>query len=442
MFLAGAFIAVGSLYAQSSDAEWQAGVAKLKETIQTNPAQANEEAEQLIKGKNKKNVELLVAIGEVYLKAGKLPEAQEYAALAKKVNGKSALASVLEGDIAFEQKNAGLASQKYEEAIYFDPSCTEAYLKNDFSKAAEAYSRFAMGPTATEEDLVKYAFALFLNHDFEKSLEVANMGLKKNARHAAFNRLTMYNYTDLKRFDEAIKAADAFFTESDKADYSYLDYMYYGHLLEALKKYDEAVEQYEKAIQLDPTKTDLYKNISSAYEQKNDYKKAISAYQKYYTSLDKEHQTPDLQFQFGRLYYGAGTQTDSLTINAEERKQALMAADSVFHSIAEAAPDSYLGNFWRARANSALDPETTLGLAKPFYEEVATLLESKNDPHYNSALIECYSYLGYYYLLAIENPALKAEAMANKEKSKEYWSKILAIDSTNATAKRALDGIK
>ena len=53
-----------------------------------------------------------------------------------------------------------------------------------------------MGPTATEEDLVKYAFALFLNHDFEKSLEVANMGLKKNARHAAFNRLAMYNYTD------------------------------------------------------------------------------------------------------------------------------------------------------------------------------------------------------------------------------------------------------
>ena len=95
MFLAGAFIAVGSLYAQSSDAEWQAGVAKLKEIIQTNPAQANEEAEQLIKGKNKKNVELLVAIGEVYLKAGKLPEAQEYAALAKKANGKSALASVL-----------------------------------------------------------------------------------------------------------------------------------------------------------------------------------------------------------------------------------------------------------------------------------------------------------------------------------------------------------
>ena len=185
MFLAGAFIAVGSLYAQSSDAEWQMEVAKLKETIQSDPAQAAEQAEQLIKGKNKKNVELLTAIGEAYLQADKLSEAQMYAALAKKANGKSALASVLEGDIAAKQKNAGLASQKYEEAIYFDSRCTPAYLKyadiyksanaglaieklnqlktlepsntaidkklaeiyylkNDFSKAADAYSRFAI----------------------------------------------------------------------------------------------------------------------------------------------------------------------------------------------------------------------------------------------------------------------------------------------------------
>ena len=63
--------------------------------------------------------------------------------------------------------------------------------------------------------LVKYAFALFLNHDFAKSLEVANMGLKKNPRHAAFNRLAMYNNTDLKRFEEALKAADVFFNECD-----------------------------------------------------------------------------------------------------------------------------------------------------------------------------------------------------------------------------------
>ena len=42
-----------------------------------------------------------------------------------------------------------------------------------------------------------------------------------------------------------------------------------------------------------------------------------------------------------------------------------------------------------------------------------------------------YSYLGYYYLLKSDYPT-----------SKEFWNKILAIDPTNATAKKALEGIK
>ena len=429
IFLAGAFIATGSLFAQSDNAEWQAGLAKMKELIQVNPAQASDEAGQLLKGKNKKNPELVVAVARAFLDAGKLSEAEEYLALAKKADNKSAAVSVLEGDIAIVQKDAGKACQMYEQAIYFDSKNEQAYLKladiykganpqqaiekleqlksvvpssvladkklaevyymnNRFDKASEAYARFIHSSETTEDDLVKYAFALFLNHDFEKSLE-------------------------------------------DKADYSYVDYMYYGHLLNALKKYDEAVMQYQKAIELDTSKTELWREISNAYEQKNDYTDAIVAYQKYYEALPADEQTADLQFQIGKLYYGKGTQSDTLTVSLDERKAALVSADSVFAVIAQAAPDSYLGNFWRARANSALDPETTQGLAKPYYEEVAALLVNKNDPRYNSALVECYSYLGYYYLVANKLP-----------ESKEYWNKILAIDPANATAKRALDGIK
>ena len=70
--------------------------------------------------------------------------------------------------------------------------------------------------------------------------------------------------------------------------------MYYGHLLESLKKYDDAVIQYEKAVKMDPTKTDLYKISLLLTNRRMIIKKAISAYQKYYSSLDKEKQTPDL----------------------------------------------------------------------------------------------------------------------------------------------------
>ena len=148
-------------------------------------------------------------------------------------------------------------------------------------------------------------------------------------------------------------------------------------------------------------------------------------------TLSQDKKTPEALFQLGRLYYGQGTSQDTLTVQPADRMTALQAADSVFALVARQAPDSYLGDMWRARTHSAMDPETTEGLAKPYYEKVADMLLAKNEPRYNSALIECYSYLGYYYLLKSDYPV-----------SKEYWNKILAIDPTNATANKALDGIK
>ena len=175
----------------------------------------------------------------------------------------------------------------------------------------------------------------------------------------------------------------------------------------------------------------FWREISAAYEQKNEYAQAITAYRKYFDSLNQTEKTPEALLQLGRLYYGQGTSADPLTIQSAHRKAVLQAADSVFTLVSEQAPDSYLGELWRARTHSAMDPETTEGLAKSHYEKVIEMLFVKNEPKYNSSLIECYSYLGYYYLLKSDYPV-----------SKEYWAKILAIDPTNATAKKALDGIK
>lgn len=472
VFCLGAILLTGTLAAQTPVPEWQAGVDNVKSLIKTNPVQASEAAGELLKGKNKKNIELVVSVARAYLDAGKLAEAETYMEIAKKADNKDAAVSVLEGDIALAKKDVGYACQLYEQAIYFNPNCKLAYLKyaqayksaspsqaieklqqlktiapdyleadkelaevyyanNRFGKAAETYAKFIDTPIATEDDILKYAFALFLNHDFEKSLQVAQKGLQKNERHAAFNRLAMYNYTDMKRFEDAERAANAFFNASDKADYSYLDYRYYGALLSALKKYDQAIIEYGKAIEKDNTQTDIWREISDAYEQKGDYAQAIATYRKYYDSLTQDKKTPESLFQLGRLYYGEGTSADTLAVQPADRKAALQAADSVFALVAQQAPESYLGELWRARTNSAMDPETTQGLAKPFYEKVTEMLLAKNEPKYNSALIECYSYLGYYYLLKSDYPT-----------SKEFWNKILAIDPNNATAKKALDGIK
>ena len=472
LFLLGACVAASSLYAQSDD--WKAGVEKVKDLIKSNPEMAEEQADDLLKGKNKKNVDLVLAIGRAYLEAGQLEQADDYVKIAKKADSKSAAVSIFEGDIAVARKDPGTASQRYEEAIYFDPNCKEAYLKyadiykaanptlatskleelraidpqavdvdrklgeiyysaNEFDKAAEAFGRFAESDQATEEDLVKYSFALFLNHNFEKSLEVANLGLQKNPQHAVFNRLRMYNFIDLKRYDEAKQAADAFFSSCKVEDLTYLDYLYHGTLLDALKDYDNAVVALEKAYEMNKERTEVLRQITYSYEGAGKYPEAINAFKKYIDTVPEEMKTPDLIYELGKLYYSEGTSLDSINYTPEMKKEALIQADTTFAELAILAPDSYLGNFWRARTNSALDPETTQGLAKPYYEEVATLLEEKvkTDNRFNRYLIECYRYLGYYYLVT-----------EDYEKSKEYWNKILTIDPEDAIATKALEGIK
>jgi hypothetical protein len=143
---------------------------------------------------------------------------------------------------------------------------------------------------------------------------------------------------------------------------------------------------------------------------------------------EKQQASADVQIALGKLYYNQGNDS---TVTAEVKKTAFLNADSIFAAVAVIEPEVYRANFWRARANAALDPETTLGLAKPFYEQTVAMVEPKNDARYNAVLIECYSYLGYYTLLQKDNAG-----------SIVFWNKILVLNPNNATAKKAIAGIQ
>ena len=95
----------------------------------------------------------------------------------------------------------------------------------------------------------------------------------------------------------------------------------------------------------------------------------------------------------------------------------------------EQAPDNYMGYFWLARTNSLKDPNSELGLAKPYYEKVIEILEKKGTNA--NQLIEAYSYLGYYLYIK-----------GQLAESIPYWEKILALKPDHAVAKQALEGIK
>lgn len=451
------------------------GLAMLK--IKTNPKDADTEIQTVLKSRSsRKNPDYFIAAANAYLVNGLIDQAVIYQDKAKDIKSKYAPLAILMGDIELAKKNVGNACSDYELAILYDANCKEAYVKyarayrnvnstlaidmlnrlktkeptfllvdkeladiyymnNQFDKAAALYDSYLKSGNSNAQDLIKYAMTLFFNHDFPKSLQIANEGLQKEPRNPAFNRLAMYNNTDLKKYDDAIKSADRLFNQSDKADFTYLDYRYYGKALSETKQYDLAIEQYKKALDSDSSHVELWKDISDMYVNKNDYTNAISSFNTYLNSLKGDKLTSDVYYDLGKLYYSYGTSTDSVSKTKVDsvvalKKNALIKADSIFAKVITLEPTNYRAYRMRAVTNFSLDPETTQGLAKPFYEQTLSIVEEKADPRYNPIIIECSRYLGYYYYLK-----------KDYTQSKVYWNKILKLDPTNEIASKAIAGI-
>lgn len=458
---------VATLWGQTpAGSEWTPQVQQAAALIKENPTAASEAFGELLKGKNKKNTELLVAIGRAYLEQGKKEEAAEYAQRAKDINGKYAQAYLLSGDVALALNDANKASSDYNQAIYLDENCNEAYLKyasvykgvdpqlsldmlmrlqekspNDvrvnkelgdvyytmgqYGKAKEAYEVYLKSGKPTEQDYTRYAMLLYLNKDYSQSIDFVKKGLAMAPDNHVLKRLAMYDDFEMKAYDAGLEAAATFFANPNNPDFVYLDYVYFARLLETTKQYDEALAQFNKALTMDKEHPDINKEISEVYEKQHNYPQAIASYKNYLSLLKGEPEVSDL-FLYGRLNYYAATDSTY----KEKQPEYIAEADTIFAQVAIKVPDNYLGSFWRARVNSLRDPETTQGLAKPYYEAALAILAQKADAS-KSILVECNSYLGYYYFVKEDYP-----------QSKIYWNKILEIDPGNETATKALQGIK
>lgn len=456
-----------TIWGQTSEgSEWTPQVKQAAALIKTDSTKASDAFDDLLKGRNKKDTALLVEIGRVYLDQGKTAEAAEYAQRAKDVNNKYANAYLLSGDVALALNDVNKASSDYNQAIYLDENCSEAYFKyaqvykgvdpqlsldmlvrlkaktpddcrinkelgdvyytmGQYGKAKEAYETYLKAGTPTEQDYTRYAMLIYLNKDYAQSLDIVKKGLAIAPENHVLKRLAMYDNFELKDYKSGLEAAATFFSNPDNPDCVYLDYVYFARLLEADKQYEEAVAQFDKALSMDQSHAEIYKDISDVYEKEHDFPKAIEAYKSYLNGMKSDPDISDL-FLYGRLNYYAATDT----AYQDKQPMYLAEADTIFAQVAGKVPDNYLGNFWRARVNSLRDPETTQGLAKPYYEAALGILEQKADAS-KAVLVECNSYLGYYYFVK-----------EDYDRSKVYWNKILEIDPGNDTATKALGGIK
>ncbi|WP_255412506.1 tetratricopeptide repeat protein [Dysgonomonas sp. Marseille-P4361] len=456
------------------------GLAKLQ--LKSNPKEAEDQLKDIQK-KNKKDVTVILAIAKAYLDNDMKEKTQEKLKDAYKADKKNPYIYIFEADMLAKENKIGEATQLYDQAIYFDPNCTLAYLKGArvyeyinrnhaadmlkkviaiqpdnklatrelaglyyrdgfYPQAIEAYKEYFKTGDYGIEDLRRYAAAEYFTNNFAESMRLLQEGMQNNPDDFVLNRLLMYNSNSTQDYETGLAAGDKFFSlplnEGDSI--LALDYKTYANILSQTGNKVKAMEQYKKLADLDPTNAELRKEMATTCASERMYPEAAEFYKKFIELSPEEAIDAQNYFQLGRYYFlgGVAAASDTTTVTPEEAKaksiELYKKADETFAIVAERVPDSHLGYYQRAQTNYRMDPDSEQGLAKPHYEKTIEVILAKGgdlEAADKAILIEAYSYLSYFYYLEYD----KTKKAADKEFVKEYAGKVLELDPENANGK-------
>jgi len=426
--------------------------------------------------KNKKNPDVNVAIARAYYQAGLREIVPLKLEIARKVAKKSPSLYIFEGDMLVAEEKNGEAAGKYEQAIYFEPTNTVAALKyaevyalineeaaiakvtpviaahpdytvayrtlgrvynsvGKYKSAIESFVKYYGEGQCASEDLPRLASAYYFTDQFTQSVVLLDQALAKDSMNFVLNRLRMYNAAKTKD-PIGISVATRFF-KIQGSTFIDKDYAAYATILADAGKFTESLEQYNKVLTSSAAKPETYKELATLYYQMKDYAKAAETTQKYIEMVGGIDVAEGADYySMGRSWYLAAQTLikDSTETGKLLYKDYLVKADTAFGTVSIKSPESHIGYLWRGNANAALDPETTLGLAKPYYEKSLTIIQKKLDSgtaltnSLKKDLITIYRYLAWFNYVKLD-----------KDNTILYCNKILELAPDNTDAKSLID---
>ncbi len=427
----------------------------------------------------KKDAKALAAIGRAYLDVKDTANTRKYADMAIAITNKSKTGKVgdgfmLMGDLEYYKDDPGAAAAMYQNAYYYEPNNINAYVKyarvmrgvspdmaveqlekvrsldanypvdaeaahiyyeaakkngSYMQKVLEYYGKVTPAKLYDHDPsyLTEYALAAFANQKNDVSKNLALYGLSKKPRNAGYNRLALYNSVELKQYEEAKGYVDALFNKSDSVELTANDYKFAGITFSALKDYDSAITYYNRQLESvsDPAqKANVMKDLSDAYKGKGDFEKSLQLYEEY-LKLNPKVGINDYN-GLANIYrnQAANQQGDAQVASVNKAVEIYKTMEEKYPSNADFC------NFMAARTLGLIDATQAKGLAKPYYEKLAKIVEEKGvkDNSDKARLSEAYTYLGIYFY-KIKNDSASA---------KPYFEKLLQLDPENETAKQVL----
>lgn len=450
--------------------------------LKTNPKEAEVLFATTLK-KAKKNPEVNVGIARAYYEAGLKNQLATKLEIAAKVAKKSPLLYILQGDILVGEIKEGEAAQrfgeaagKYEQALYYDPKNPVAALKfaevyalinedasvekvksviaahpdylvayrtlgrvynsvGKYKSAIDAYVTYYGEGNCDDVDLDRLAAAYYWTEQYQKSILLLDKGLAKDSMNFVLNRLRMFNAAKTKD-PLGMSIANRFFSIQGKT-FVDKDYAAYATILADAGKFTEALEQYNKVISANAAKPETFKELATLYTKIGDYAKSAETMQKYIDMVGGIDVAEGADYYtMGRSWYNAGQamRNDSTDAGKQLAKEYFTKADTALGVVSIKSPESHYSYLWRGHTNAALDPNTTQGLAKPYYEKALALIMKKVEngasvTTYKKDLTLIYRYEAWYYF----------DVAKDKDNTILYCNKILELDPTNADAKALID---
>lgn len=361
-----------------------------------------------------KNPELYIAMGDAYITEGNGGQAVSSYEKSIQLNKNNPKAYTRIGSLYIKARNGEEAMKALQNAIKVDstyvPEYKELgelyYLTKKYDKAVETIQKYMVMTDYSLAAKARYAQFLFLNKEYAKSTAVINEVIKKDSSNVVMKRLLGYSFYEQKEYPKALQYMQGFFAKADKKKLIASDFEYYGKIQSKLNQDSLAIDNFKKALEIDPSKTDLYQEIANSYNKLKKFPEAIK-YLELKMSTSKVTNT-DI-FLLGRTFYFAGDYTK---------------ADSMFAKLNASQPTYLTGFVWRARVVDAADSkEPKTFAAKPFYDKIIEL--GTADPQKNKGdLIIAYQYQRFY--------SIQKDDKAGAKSANE---KILELDPENAEAK-------
>lgn len=398
----------------------------------------------LNKGKavDPKNADVLIELGNAYRSQYNSNPAYDNYSQALAIDPKSVRANTAIGVLWKYADNFVEAEKQFKAAIAVDPNFGPAYREWAETNLREArsnrkvaqvkvhegvehYKTYLSLTDESVESLMRYADFLVSAGDYGPLQEVGKKLASFANANARIYRYLGYAAYESKDYPAALKNLNTWFAKAEPSRILPRDYLYLGKsLIDSKQDTTKGIENLTKAIELDSTFADVYRDIALVYRAQKKYTAAGDAY----SALLKKSKSLTLgdYANVGTYYYYGFNFEQAAKLKAnpafKQDSTLLTKADTAL-AYAQSKISNPIASIPLTRARIADlregDRNNIKGLAKPFYEQVIQILEPKTasvaGPD-KSGLIEAYDYMGAFYGYK-EKDDVKATEYFNKAKA-------------------------